>query len=232
MNEILRGNTVDVMNGLPEKSVDLIVTSPPYNIGGFTKNKHGKWPGAKLADGYDNYDDSMPDEKYVEWQRTCIDSMMRLLADDGAIFYNHKYRIKNGLLQDRSEIVDGFPVRQIIIWWRDGGINFNTGYFLPTYEVIYLIAKPDFKLNLGASGVGDVWRISQEQKNEHPAPFPLELPMRCIKATNSKIILDPFCGSGTTLLAAKLLKRKYIGIDISEKYCELARKRVMQEPLI
>jgi modification methylase len=67
--------------------------------------------------------------------------MMRLLTDDGAIFYNHKWRVQDGLLQDRNDIVSGFPVRQIIIWHRNGGINFNKGYFLPTYEVIYLIAK-------------------------------------------------------------------------------------------
>ena len=68
--------------------------------------------------------------------------MMRVLRNDGAIFYNHKWRVQDGLLQDRSDIVAGFPVRQIIIWQRAGGINFNPGYFLPNYEVIYLICKP------------------------------------------------------------------------------------------
>ena len=66
--------------------------------------------------------------------------MMRVLKPTGAIFYNHKWRIQKGLLQDRADIVNDFPVRQIIIWQRAGGINFNPGYFLPTYEVIYLIA--------------------------------------------------------------------------------------------
>ena len=80
--------------------------------------------------------------------------MMRLLREDGAIFYNHKWRVQGGLLQDRSEIVKGFPVRQIIIWKRDGGINFNRGYFLPTYEVIYLIAKSAFRLRSKANAIG------------------------------------------------------------------------------
>lgn len=70
--------------------------------------------------------------------------MMRLLKDDGAIFYNHKWRVQNGLIQDRREIVADFPVRQIIIWRRKGGINFNAGYFLPTYEVIYPYCKKRF----------------------------------------------------------------------------------------
>jgi modification methylase len=101
--------------------------------------------------------------------------MMRVLKEDGAIFYNHKWRVQGGLLQDRNDIVDGFPVRQIIIWQRKVGINFNPGYFLPTYEVIYLIAKPDFKLAPKANAHGDIWEFAQEMKNPHPAPFSIQL---------------------------------------------------------
>jgi site-specific DNA-methyltransferase (adenine-specific) len=72
--------------------------------------------------------------------------MMRLIPNTGAIFYNHKWHVQNGVLQDRQNIVAGFPVRQIIIWQRKGGLNFNPGYFVPTYEVIYLIAKKTFAL--------------------------------------------------------------------------------------
>lgn len=154
--------------------------------------------------------------------------MIRLLADNGAIFYNHKWRVQNGLIQDRREITDGFPVRQIIIWKRKGGINFNPGYFLPTYEVIYLIAKPEFKLAPHANACGDVWEFGQELKNWHPAPFPLPLIERIIGSTNSSIILDPFMGSGTTALAARRLKRNYIGIEISSEYCEKAKKRIRE----
>jgi len=130
------------------------------------------------------------------------------------------------LLQDRQDIVNGFPVRQIIIWRRKGGINFNPGYFLPTYEVIYLIAKPDFKLVPKSNGVGDVWEFTQEMKNGHPAPFPVALIDRIIDATNAQIILDPFMGSGTTAIVAMGLKRNYIGIELSPNYCEMAEKRI------
>ena len=68
-----------------------------------------------------------------------------------------------------------FPVRQIVIWQRAGGINFNPGYFLPTYEVLYLIAKPKFTLAPKANAYGDVWQIPQDTQNPHPAAFPLEL---------------------------------------------------------
>ena len=153
--------------------------------------------------------------------------MMRLLTDDGAIFYNHKWRVQNGLLQDRSDIVKDFPVRQIIIWERAGGFNFNTQYFLPTYEVIYLICKPEFKLTGEmASDIGDVWQINQERKNEHPAPFPVEIPKRCIETTGAKIVLDPFIGSGTTAVAAQMLGVDWIGIEISEEYCRMANERI------
>jgi len=186
----------------------------------------GKWKNAALVNGYSHHHDAMPHEKYVFWQRDCLTEMMRVLRNDGAIFYKHKWRVQSGLLQDRQDIVSGFPVRQIIIWRRKGGINFNPGYFLPTYEVIYLIAKKNFKLAPKANAHGDVWEITQEQGNGHPAPFPLELAQRCIASTNQNVILDPFMGYGTTSVAAKELGRTFIGIEISPEYCQLARERV------
>jgi len=234
LNRIICGDCLDTMKEMPDESIDLIVTSPPYNLKNSTGNgmkentKSGKWSGAALQKGYSNHDDNMPHEKYVAWQRNCLTEMFRLLKQDGAIFYNHKWRVQGGILQDRQDIVSNFPVRQIIIWKRKGGINFNPGYFLPTYEVIYLIPKKDFKLVSKANGYGDVWEFTQEMKNEHPAPFPMALVERIISSTNAKIVLDPFSGSGTTAVVAKSLKRDFIGIDISPEYCEMAKIRLDQ----
>jgi len=216
---------------MPAESIDLIVTSPPYNIKNSTGNglkcgRGGKWANAALLKGYATYDDNMPHEDYVAWQRDCLSAMMRLIKDTGAIFYNHKWRVQNGLLQDRSDIVADFPVRQIIIWKRNGGINFNPGYFLPTYEVIYLIAKKQFRLAPKANAQGDVWEIPQTRDNPHPAPFPVELAEKCISSTHANVVLDPFMGSGTTAVAAQSLGRNWIGIDISEDYCRMANDRV------
>ena len=186
----------------------------------------GKWANASLINGYSHYDDNMPHDEYAEWQRECLTEMLRLIKDDGAIFYNHKWRVQAGLLQDRQDIVHGFPIRQIIIWRRKGGINFNKGYFLPTYEVIYLIAKPEFKLVPKANAYGDVWEFTQEMKNGHPAPFPVELIDRIICSTEAMDILDPFMGSGTTAITALGNKRNYIGIDISPDYCKMAEERI------
>ncbi len=186
----------------------------------------GKWSNAALINGYENYDDCMPAKEYAEWQHKVLLELLRVIKNDGAIFYNHKWRVQDGLIQDRRDIVFDVPLRQIIIWKRKGGINFNSGYFLPTYEVIYLIAKKDFKLVPHSNRYGDVWEIMQEQRNDHPAPFPVELIDRIVSSTNAQLILDPFMGSGTTAVVAAGLGRNFIGIEKSEKYCEAARARL------
>lgn len=231
LNKIICGDAIEEMRKLPNNSINLVVTSPPYNLknssgNGMKDGRGGKWKNAALVNGYANYDDNMPYDQYIIWQKNCLNEMMRLLTDDGAIFYNHKWRVQKGLIQDRHEIVSDFPVRQIIIWKRKGGLNFNPGYFLPTYEVIYLIAKPKFKLVPKANAVGDVWEFMQETKNLHPAPFPVPLIERIISSTYANIILDPFSGSGTTAYVAKKLNRNYIGIEISQEYCKLANERI------
>ena len=229
--KLICGDAITEMRKLSDESIDLVVTSPPYNLKNSTGNgmkdgRGGKWKNAALISGYDTHDDCMPHADYVTWQRECLAEMMRLLTPRGAIFYNHKWRVQNGLLQDRQDILSGFPLRQIIIWKRKGGINFNAGYFLPTYEVIYLIAKQEFKLVHKANAIGDVWEIPQERDNPHPAPFPVELVDRIIQSTDAKMVLDPFVGSGTTAVSACKNSRDFIGIDISSEYIRHAESRL------
>ena len=231
LNKVHCGDCLELLAKMPALSVDLIVTSPPYNLRNSTGNgmkdgRGGKWPKAKLIDGYEGHDDCMPHDDYVAWQRKCLKAMMRVIRQDGAIFYNHKWRVQSGLLQDRSDIVAGFPVRQIIIWKREGGINFNPGYFLPTYEVLYLISKPDFKLAPKTNAFGDVWAIPQEKNTPHPAPFPVELAQRCIQSTTGPLILDPFLGSGSSAIAAELCGKAWIGFELSKDYCKVSRERI------
>jgi modification methylase len=236
LNKFVCGDCLRVMKKIPDNSIDLIITSPPYNIknssgNGLKDGRGGKWKNAALVNGYSDYDDCMPHTEYVKWQKQCLTEMLRIIPENGAIFYNHKWRVQRGLLQDRNDIINGFPVRQIIIWKRNGGINFNPGYFLPTYEVIYLIAKPKFQLAPKANTYGDIWEFSQEYNNPHPAPFPLELAKRCLSSTLAKIVLDPFMGSGTTAIAAKDLGRNFIGIDISKEYCQMSEQRFLNQPI-
>jgi modification methylase len=231
-NRIIQGDCLSIMRELPDGCVDLVVTSPPYNLKNSTGNgmksctTSGKWAGAALQNGYTNHDDCMPHAEYAAWQKDCLTEMFRLIPETGAIFYNHKWRVQDGLLQDRQDIVSTFPVRQILIWKRKGGINFNPGYFLPTYEVIYLIAKPQFRLVPRANALGDVWEFMQEMNNPHPAPFPVALIDRIISSTSARTILDPFMGSGTTAIAALMNNRNYLGIELSPEYVKMAENRI------
>lgn len=233
-NKIIKGDCIEVMKDIPDGSVDLIVTSPPYNLGinktfgkHITKKWKGKWNNSKLqSTGYDSHNDYMPEDEYIAWQKKVLAECFRVIKDTGAIFYNQKWRVKLGIWQMRPEIVEGLPVRQIIIWQKAGGINFNEGYYLPTYEPIYIIAKPKFKLAPKVNRKGDVWSITPDRKSWHPAAFPIELATQCIQSTTGDLILDPFIGSGTTAVAAKQLGKKYIGIDISEDYCKKAEQRI------
>ena len=258
--QIYCGDCRDVLPTLPAGGIDMVFTSPPYNLGntsgggfpsagsprghyssdsplGRKRGGMGKWVAASeskgLAHGYGAYDDSMPHEEYVAWQKETLLVCWRLLSESGVIYYNHKQRVFNGvLISPFAYIPESLTVRQVIIWARAGGINFSPAFYVPTHEWIVVIAKPAFRLkSKGASGVGDVWRIPQEENKQHPAPFPLALPSRAIETTTAKVILDPFAGIGTTLRAAKDFGRKAIGIEIEERYCEIAAKRLDQAVL-
>lgn len=233
VNKIICGDSLSIMKEMPSESLDLIVTSPPYNLNirktfGNTEKWKGKWNSSKLqTKGYDQHSDYMSENKYSAWQKDTLKECFRLIKKTGAIMYNHKWRVQNGLYQQRLDLIEGLPLRQIIIWKKAGGINFNEGYFLPTYEVIYLIAKPDFKLAPKVNRYGDVWDITQERGSWHPAPFPLEVARRCVESTKGKLVFDPFMGSGTVPLACKMLSKDYIGIDISQDYCDKAEARLL-----
>lgn len=215
LNKCHHGDAAEIMSQMPEGEVSLIITSPPYNIGR----------------GYDSYNDSMVEDDFIDWQILCLKQMMRILSVNGAIFYNYKQRIKNGILSRTfDKILESFPVRQKIIWKRPSSPNHNPAFFAPLSEIIALIAMPDFKLVPRANALGDVWEIpfktNGKSKYPHPAPFPLELPLRAIRSIDAKIILDPFMGSGTTAQAAWTLGRDWIGIDNSQKYCDMTNERI------
>ena len=116
-------------------------------------------------------------------------------------------------------------------------MNFSPTHFLPRCEWIMIWAKHEWRLvDRAASVAGDVWRVSPEgvqtAHSDHPAPFPMQLPTIAINSSaNADLVLDPFMGSGTTLRAAKNLGRKGIGIELEERYCEMAANRMAQEVL-
>jgi modification methylase len=236
MSKIICGDTIREMENLESNSVDVIITSPPYNLKNSTGNgmkdgRGGKWSKAKLMEGYNNHDDNMSHNDYVVWIRDCLKEMFRVLKPTGAIFFNHKFRVQGGLMQNHEEMLKGFNVRQMIIWQRAGGINFNQGYFLPTYEVIYVMpkiakGKNSFKLKQGGNKIGDVWKINQERNNPHPAPFPKKLVDNILQSCVGNLVLDPFAGSGTVAIAAIDNGWDYICIDNSPEYCSQINERI------
>lgn len=233
---IYHGDCREILPTLP--AVDLFVTSPPYNLGtttggGFARTpgtKTGTWSGGALAYGYESFSDSLPMDEYENDQGRVLELCWKQLTPSGAIFYNHKPRVQGGV--SWLPFMADLPLRQIVVWDRGAGMNFAPTHFVPRYEWVLLYAKPEFRLTDGASGLSDVWRFPPERGVEdHPAPFPLGLPTRCVESTAAQLICDPYMGSGTTLRAAKDLGRRAIGIEIEERYCEMAAKRVAQESL-
>jgi DNA modification methylase len=181
--------------------------------------------------GYGAHDDAMEQGDYDDWQRAVLAECWRVSRM--AVFYNHRPRVEHGILRDPLDNDFGLPLRQRIIWNRGTGIDVNLRAFCTRAEYIYLFAKPEFKLiSHAASGMGDVWDMGIEYGvKDHPAPFPVSLPTRCIEATGARSVLDPFAGSGTTLRAAANLGVTGYGIELEEKFCHVAMTRLSQHAI-
>lgn len=244
--QLFLGDCREVLPTLPTASVDLVVTSPPYNLGGEPWPHLGNWkPGDASGSGskskwrnasdacagvqYGVHEDTMPWPEYVAWQREILSTLWGVIASDGAIFYNHKPRVIGARLWTPLELLpETVTLRQIVVWARPGGMNYNPTAFVPTHEWVMVLAKAQWRLKSKAvSGIGDLWRMTPDS-NPHPAPFPLSLPTKAIDATDAKTVLDPFAGSGTTLVAARDCGCRAIGIEIEEKYAEIAARRLDQ----
>ncbi len=237
---VVEGDCLEVLPLI--SGVDLVFTSPPYNLGELARGtggfadirkypqlRTGKWGGGELAHGYGNYDDARPYPEYVAWQKECLFAMWKAINDDGAIYYNHKPRVQEGLLRLPLELNPSLPVRQIVIWARSGGINFTPSAYLPSHEWIVIFAKPGFRLkSKAASGAGDVWYIPQEPNPDHPAPFPVKLPLMALETVDAEIVLDPFAGICSTGVACLMTGKRFIGIELNPAYCETGRKRLEQ----
>lgn len=224
--KLMLGDVLEELKKIPDESIDMIFTSPPYNID--LSNSKGDF---KLK--YDNWDDNLEWSEYCEWQIKVLKECFRVIKKDGVMFYNHKDKFKDGEYHNPITILFNsmFKIRQNIIWYRKKCFNFTTGGFGDEYENIYMLYKETPpKIATRHSILGDVWEIGIEKNNKHPAPFPLELPLRAIYSIfneeDGKVILDIFNGSGTTGVAALLMKNKYIGIDISKKYLDMSVKRL------
>ena len=236
IDRIYNEDCLETMARIPDNSIDLIVTSPPYNKG-FYANKNAKqskvWNtlnGRKIA--YDSFSDDMFPEDYEEWQKAVISECIRILKQSGSLFYNHKDIIYKGLIVPPKWVYD-FKVRQQIIWDRQSSCMIDPHYFMPANEWIYWIVKDEKKVFFDkekSSFRTNIWRMNVD-KNPHPAPFPYIMAANIINCCSKEgdIVYDPFMGSGTTALASIKLGRHYIGSEISEKYVSMANEKIRIE---
>ncbi len=232
LNKVICGDVLDVLKAMPSDSVDLGITSPPYN----KKGKNKGWLVDKVV--YSDYGDNMDESDYQRWQIDVLNELYRIIKEGGSFFYNHKLRWERGKMIHPLEWISKtrWVVRQEIIWNRKIAGNIRGWRFWQVDERIYWLYKPKGDNLIGEelkpqhAKLSSVWEIRPEQGlKEHPAPFPIELPTRIILSIlddKRGVVIDPFCGTGTTLVSAKLLGHDYIGIDISKDYVELAKARL------
>jgi len=226
---------------IPKSSVDLIITSPPYNV-----DIH-----------YNSHKDDLSYQEYLEFTEKWLAKCFELARDDGRFCLNIPLdKNKGGQQAVCADITNiarkiGWNYHSTIIW-NEGNISRRTAwgswmsasapYVIAPVEVILVLYKKDWKKNNGRKKnditkqefmdwTNGVWTFNGQSKKGaggHPAAFPIELPRRCIKLFSfvGDTILDPFLGSGSTLIAAHLNKRKGIGVDIDDKYCNIAIDRV------
>ena len=224
-------------------SVDLVVTSPPYGV----------------DVQYAHYDDSRPYDEYLEFSGRWLSRCLELVKDDGRACVNVPLdKNKGGQQSVYGDVVTlakrvGWRYFSTVIWneqnisrrtawgsWRSA----SAPYVIAPVEVVLVLYKSQWeKKERGTSDIGrdefigwtnGVWTFPGETRRlGHPAPFPVELPRRCIKLFSyvGDLVLDPFLGSGSTLLACLATGRRGLGVEISPEYCRLAAERLSNAKL-
>lgn len=231
---------------IEEGTIDLIVTSPPYNVG----------------IKYSSHDDKMSYEDYLCFTKEWLNKCYKLAKEDGRLCLNIPLDKNKGGQQ--SVCADITTIAKEVGWryhatiiWNEQNISRRTAwgswlsasapYVIAPVEVIIVLYKNRWKkiTNNGRSDISKdefvkwtngVWNFMGESKKRigHPAPFPVELPRRCIKLFTfvGDTVLDPFLGSGSTLIACVLTDRKGIGVEIDKNYCDIAKERLIKEASI
>lgn len=236
----------DVVKGLrkiDDESVDLILTSPPYNV----------------HVDYGMYDDWLPWPVYYQWCTKWLEECYRVLKEDGRFLLNHYFSIgnvKDGRsypLMHLNEMAVGIGYQHhAVIFWEDKTISRRTAwgswlsasapYVNSPYEGILVLYKRFWKKQTGGEsdiskeefmeGCLGVWNIpsSKSDREHHPTAFPIALAERTVRlfTYRGETVLDPFVGSGTTVVASDKNGRNGIGIDLNPKYIDYARDWVMR----
>lgn len=216
---IHHGDALEVMDALPAGSIDLIVTDPPYVIGAVSAGSLG----SKAGGWADMMNSAM---WFSAWYRKAD----RLLRHSGAMWSFCNWRSLPVVMRAASDA--GLSITSTLVWDKQWiGPGGPVG-LRPSYEMACLFTKPDFAIP--DRGVPDVWqhKTGGHKPNGHPAEKPVDLMRRIIRTSgNAGVVLDPFMGSGTTLVAAQAEGVRAIGIEAEVRWCDLAVKRLGQETL-
>jgi len=226
------------MKQIPDSSIHLMITSPPYNVG-------------------KEYDEDLNLDEYLQLLRDVFSEVHRILVNGGRACINIANVGRKPYIPYHKYIIDvmldlGFLMRGEIIWNKGAGAGTSTawGSWLsasnPTlrdiHEYILVFSKGKFSRDSNKNNTitrneflaytKSIWEFPPEsaKKVGHPAPFPLELPHRCIQLYSFKddVILDPFCGVGTTCLAALKAGRNFVGFELNKEYISKAQQRINQ----
>jgi modification methylase len=230
MNKVtlLNGDCFQKLKELGDNTIDLVVTSPPYNKNYWLRNRNQK---GKRIITYDSITDALTPTEYIKQQTQVLNELVRVIKPTGSIFYNHIdiFHKHNTI---HPSYVYNFNVKQVIVWDRGNTPKLDKSYFLPTTEWLFWIKKdwnsiPYFDKSK-CEHKKNIWRINKEKGNPHPAAFPIELVDNIVKSCSEEgsVVLDCYMGSGTTAVSCKKLNRNFIGIEISKDYIEMTNKRL------
>lgn len=224
----------------PPSLAKLVVTSPPYNqdLSTFRPTGMQMENDSFVQRMRGAYQDSKPEDEYQAEQVQMFNNMLHFTTPDASFFYNHKNRIRESEVISpldwvRHKQID-WKLRLEIVWDRASSITLNARMFVPCDERIYWLVKDPqnfyFADTTEIKAYTTVWRFAARNEQDFSAPFPNELPHRCIVACSElgDIVLDPYSGTGTTIAECERLSRVGYGIEIDPRYAAGSLERFAQ----
>lgn len=220
-------DALTLLRAMPDNYVDIVVTSPPYNLGSTNRRGGGFFEEKAMRKIRDNFyvdGEDVSELDYQGWLSSVIAECLRV--SKGLVWVNHKTRFREKKAIHPLSFLP-YPVYSEIIWARAGSWMLNSKRFAQSHEYVYGFGEPHF-WNDELNGKCTVWHIASVQNSSHACPFPEALVSPLVDAScpQSGIVLDPFMGSGTTAAVAIQLSRRFVGCDLSLEYCEMARTRI------
>jgi len=222
INKIICGDCLEVMKKMPDKCVDLTITSPPFNLGDTHHTGNFR---------FSPYDDNRNERVYQLWQTEVLKEIFRLTTSSGNLIYHHKNRIKDGYQITPYQWIFNtyWIIKQELVWFNRSQ-NFDKRRFYPMTERLYWLAKnrkTDLVNNINHHDLFN-WQAEGTGKS-HKRAFPEKLVADLLSCfPYAKLIFDPFNGSGTVNAICKKMKLNFIGIEINPDYCKIAEERLAQ----